>query len=151
MKKERERDIIQFLLNKNDWVKADIFAKQFSVSSRSIRKYVNEINETTSPSVLIMSSNLGYKINETVYHEIQHKKNKETTIGLTPLERLYYLLKQSIAHSEGMDIFDLSEEIYVSTSTIEGDLKKAKSLLERFNLSFKRDGDLIILNGHERD
>lgn len=151
MKKEREREIIQFLLNKNDWVKADIFAKQFSVSSRSIRKYVNEINETTSPDVLIMSSNLGYKINEIVYHELLQKEDKETTIGLTPLERLYYLLKQSIAHSEGMDIFDLSEEIYVSTSTIEGDLKKAKSLLEKFNLSFKRDGDLIILNGLERD
>ena len=151
MKKEREREIIQFLLNKNGWVKADIFAKQFSVSSRSIRKYVNEINETTSPSVLIMSSNLGYKINETVYYGMQRKEDKETRVGLTPLERLYYLLKQSITHSEGMDIFDLSEEIYVSTSTIEGDLKKAKSLLEKFNLSFKRDGDLFILSGFERD
>ncbi|MDQ0970479.1 lichenan operon transcriptional antiterminator [Neobacillus niacini] len=151
MKKERERDILQFLLNKNDWVKADIFAKQFSVSTRSVRKYVNEINETTSPSVLIMSSNHGYKLNEIVYHDILRKEPKETPIGLTPLERLYYLLKRSIAHSEGMDIFDLSEEIYVSTSTIEGDLKKAKNLLEKFSLSFKRDGDLIILSGLERD
>src|SRR5437764_14290390 len=58
MKREREKAVIQFLLDKNDWVKADILAKQFSVSSRSIRKYVNEINEFTSPSVLIMSSNL---------------------------------------------------------------------------------------------
>ncbi|TCP31210.1 BglG family transcriptional antiterminator [Scopulibacillus darangshiensis] len=150
MKKEREKAIIQFLLSRNDWVKADILAKQFSVSSRSIRKYVNEINET-SPSVLIMSSNLGYKLSENDYYEMQRKKQKETPEGQTPLERLYYLLKQSITHSEGMDIFDLSEKIYVSTSTIEGDLKKAKSLLEKFNLSFKRDGDLIILNGLEQD
>lgn len=151
MKKEREKEIIQFLLNKNEWIKADILAKQFSVSSRSIRKYVNQINELTSTSVLIMSSNLGYKINDNVYYEMQWDEEKKTPEGLTPLERLYYLLKQSIAHSEGMDIFDLTEKIYVSTSTIEGDLKKAKSLLEKFNLSFKRDGDLIILNGLEKD
>ncbi|MEH7096428.1 BglG family transcription antiterminator [Neobacillus vireti] len=152
MKREREEAVIQFLLNKNDWVKADILAKQFSVSSRSIRKYVNEINETTSPSVLIMSSNLGYRLNENVYYEmLQQKEQKETPDGLKPLERLYYLLKQSITYSEGMDIFDLSEDIYVSTSTIEGDLKKAKGLLAQFNLSFKRNGDLIILNGLEKD
>ena len=152
MKREREKAVIQFLLNKNDWVKADILAKQFSVSSRSIRKYVNEINETTSPSVLIMSSNLGYRLNESVYYEMQQQEEqKETPDGLKPLERLYYLLKQSITYSEGMDIFDLSEDIYVSTSTIEGDLKKAKGLLAQFNLSFKRNGDLIILNGLEKD
>ena len=151
MKREREKAVIQFLLDKNDWVKADILAKQFSVSSRSIRKYVNEINESTSPSVLIMSSNLGYRLNESVYYEMQQEEQKETHEGLKPLERLYYLLKQSITYSEGMDIFDLSEEIYVSTSTIEGDLKKAKSLLGKFNLSFKRNGDLIILNGLEKD
>ncbi|OLS35412.1 transcription antiterminator [Bacillus sp. MRMR6] len=151
MKKEREKEIVQFLLNKNDWVKADILAKQFSVSTRSIRKYINEINENTSPSLLIISSNLGYQINESVYHGLLRENPTETPRGLTPLERLYYLLKQSFTHSEGMDIFDVSEEIYVSTSTIEGDLKKAKSLLGKFNLSFKRDGDLIILSGLEQD
>jgi len=151
MKKEREKAIIQFLLNKNDWVKADILAKQFSVSSRSIRKYVNEMNDTASPETLILSSNLGYKLNESVYYKLQRDNQKGSPAGFTPRERLFYILKQSITHTEGLDIFDLSEEIYVSTSTIEGDLKKAKSLLEKFHLLFKRDGDLIIMTGLEQD
>lgn len=151
MKKERENAIIQFLLKKNNWVKADILANQFSISSRSIRNYVNKINESTSPDILIMSSNLGYKINSAVYDEIKRDEQAKTTGPQAPNERLHYLLEQAILHSEGIDIFDLSETLYVSVSTIESDLKKAKSLLEKFQLSFKRDGDRIMLNGLEQD
>ncbi|WP_223567940.1 HTH domain-containing protein, partial [Agrobacterium tumefaciens] len=95
MKKERENTIIQFLLKKNNWVKADILASQFSISSRSIRNYVNKINESTSPNILIMSSNLGYKINETVYDEIKRSEHVNNTAPQAPNERLHYLLKQA--------------------------------------------------------
>ncbi|MED1471623.1 BglG family transcription antiterminator [Bacillus salipaludis] len=144
---EKEKALIQLLSQKNDWVKADILATHFSVSTRTIRKYVNAINSYNSSYERILSSKLGYKIN--LKSKIDTTKAAEYTI--TPKERLYNILKQAILQDEGMDIFDVSEELFVSVPTIESDLKKAKSLLDPFNLTIKRHGNIIHLNGSERN
>ncbi|WP_042147956.1 BglG family transcription antiterminator [Paucisalibacillus sp. EB02] len=148
---KKENLLIRFLFKMNDWVKADILATQFAVTTRTIRNYVNSINEKMAPDELIISSQHGYKINESVFHKYNEDFVKTEPKKGTPQERLAYLMKQIILNADGIDIFDVSEKLFASIPTIEGDLKKAKMLLEKFNLSFTRTGYSIQLNGLEQD
>ncbi len=145
---EKEKAFIKFLHEMNDWVKASILSTHFSVSTRTIRNYVTAINLKTEPDELITSSQHGYKIDNAVYYKIK-TSSIATTKHETSQDRLHYIIEKSIINSAGIDIFDISEELYVSVSTIESDITKGKLLLDKFNLSFNRTGDLIILNGLE--
>ncbi|MEC0685393.1 HTH domain-containing protein [Bacillus haynesii] len=44
MRNDRREAFIQYLANKNDWCTAASLSSYFKVSTRTIRKYVNEIN-----------------------------------------------------------------------------------------------------------
>ncbi|GAE03261.1 hypothetical protein CBO05C_2951 [Clostridium botulinum B str. Osaka05] len=151
MNNEREKAFIDFLLKKNQWIKTSVLANHFGVSSRTIRKYVNAINLNYENKPLILSSNLGYKLDYSTYMEYKDHTVRMLDKPQTPDERLYYLLNQMIVHSEGIDLFDLCDTLYVSMPTLENDLRKSKTLLKSFNLSFHRKGDLVVLDGLEQN
>ncbi|EJO5349267.1 transcription antiterminator [Clostridium botulinum] len=151
MNKEREKAVIDFLLKNDKWIKASVLANHFGVSSRTIRKYVNEINLDHENKPLILSSNLGYKLDYQTYIEYREDNVRDLNKPQTPEERVYYLLNQMIVHSKGVDLFDICDSLYVSMPTLENDLRKSKTLLKNFDLSFHREGDLVILDGLEQN
>ena len=54
--------LLEYLKNKEDYVKADELSEFLGVSKRQIRNYINQINQN---DVIIESSNNGYKIIKT--------------------------------------------------------------------------------------
>lgn len=135
---------LNYLETQNDWVTAAALANHFKVSTRTIRNYVSTIN---SGADIIASAPNGYKL--------MTKNNRKAAASLqsqdTPSKRMNMMLKELIVNTEGLDIFDLSEKIYVSVSTIENDIIITNNLIVPFHLKVKRRGDMLILVGEESD
>ncbi|NWL88075.1 transcriptional antiterminator [Paenibacillus sp. 79R4] len=144
MKSSKITAFLNYLEARNDWVTAASLANHFKVSTRTIRNYVRTINSDTTR---IASNSNGYKLIT--------QNNQKTVPALqsqdTPSKRMNMVLKELIVNTEGLDIFDLSDKIFVSTSTIENDILSANHLLVLFQLKVKRKGDRLILIGAETE
>ncbi|HBH0705220.1 TPA: PTS sugar transporter subunit IIA, partial [Clostridioides difficile] len=133
---------LNFIKTQHDWIDSSTLANYLNVSTRSIRKYVNEINSTGE---FILSSKKGYKVN--LNNNCQTKVDSSENIS--PDNRLNLILKELIVNSNGINIFDLSEELFVSPATIEGDIVKANKFIGSYNLKIKQSKFLLKLIGNE--
>ncbi|MCC0655990.1 transcription antiterminator [Clostridioides sp. ES-S-0123-01] len=142
MKTSKKELFLNFIKTQHDWIDSSTIANYLNVSTRSIRKYVNEINSTGE---IILSSKKGYKVNlnNSCQTKIDSSKNA------SPANRLNLILKELIINSNGINIFDLSEELFVSSATIEGDIVKANKFIENYNLKIKQSRFLLKLVGDE--
>lgn len=142
MKTSKKELFLNFIKTQHDWIDSSTLANYLNVSTRSIRKYVNEINSTGE---FILSSKKGYKLNL--------NNNSQTKIdssdNISPDNRLNLILKELIVNSNGINMFDLSEELFVSPSTIEGDIVKANKFIGSYNLKIKQSRFLLKLVGNE--
>ncbi|MFQ5011462.1 transcriptional antiterminator [Clostridioides difficile] len=142
MKTSKKELFLNFIKTQHDWIDSSTLANYLNVSTRSIRKYVNEIN---SNGAFILSSKKGYKVN--LNTNCQTKIDSSENIS--PDNRLNLILKELIVNSNGINIFDLSEELFVSPATIEGDIVKANKFIGSYNLKIKQSKFLLKLIGNE--
>lgn len=142
MKTSKKELFLNFIKTQHDWIDSSTLANYLNVSMRSIRKYVNEIN---SNGEFILSSKKGYKVN--LNNNCQTKVDSSENIS--PDNRLNLILKELIVNSNGINIFDLSEELFVSPATIEGDIVKANKFIGSYNLKIKQSKFLLKLIGNE--
>lgn len=142
MKTSKKELFLNFIKTQHDWIDSSTIANYLNVSTRSIRKYVNEINSTGE---IILSSKKGYKVN--LNSSCQTKI--DSSENASPANRLNLILKELIINSKGINIFDLSEELFVSSATIEGDIVKANKFIENYNLKIKQSRFLLKLVGDE--
>ncbi|HBF0145931.1 TPA: transcription antiterminator [Clostridioides difficile] len=142
MKTSKKELFLNFIKTQHDWIDSSTLANYLNVSTRSIRKYVNEIN---SNGEFILSSKKGYKVS--LNNNFQTKVDSSENIS--PDNRLNLILKELIVNSNGINIFDLSEELFVSPATIEGDIVKANKFIGSYNLKIKQSKFLLKLIGNE--
>ncbi|MCP3343517.1 PTS sugar transporter subunit IIA [Clostridioides difficile] len=142
MKTSKKELFLNFIKTQHDWIDSSTLANYLNVSTRSIRKYVNEIN---SNGEFILSSKKGYKVN--LNNNCQTKVDSSENIS--PDNRLNLILKELIVNSNGINIFDLSEELFVRPATIEGDIVKANKFIGSYNLKIKQSKFLLKLIGNE--
>lgn len=128
---------------------ASRLATLLDVSLRSIRNYVKEINSAFPDT--ISSSNKGYSINHN--KAISILKEEQYDIPQTSKERIDFIITRLLNHNQRTrtNIYDLSNELYISTSTLKNDLNKIKRKLARFDLSLIQEGDWIHVEGLERN
>ncbi|WP_137742909.1 BglG family transcription antiterminator [Robertmurraya siralis] len=141
MKNDRREAFIQYLASKNDWCTATSLANYFKVSTRIIRKYVNEINQD---QLVITSSPQGYQL--VTKGEVSNNNDY-----ISPVNRVKVILKELILHSEGLNIFDLSDKLFLSVSSIENDIVQANKMIKSYHLKIRRKKDTLILVGGERE
>ncbi|MEA4875511.1 PRD domain-containing protein [Anaerorhabdus sp.] len=137
--------LLDILKKNNDWTESSFLSKYFNVSSRTIRNYVNKIN-SSSTATFILSSYKGYKINGNISLPQEISKNPETFI-----EREDYIIRKLLNSSIEISIFSLADELYISDSTLENDLKQIKKSLTQFNLAIEKNRNIIKLIGDERN
>lgn len=144
MKTSKKELFLNYIKTQHDWIDSSTLANYLNVSTRSIRKYVNEINSTGE---FILSSKKGYKVN--LNNNCQTKI--DSSENTSPDNRLNLILKELIVNSSGINIFDLSEELFVSSATIESDIVKANKFIGSYNLKIKQSRFLLKLIGNESE
>lgn len=68
----------------------------------------------------------------------------------TPEERTNYIIKRLLLSEDYVKLDDLADEMYISKSTIQNDLKQAKEMLKKYDISLDaRPNYGLILKGSE--
>ncbi|MDQ1000426.1 lichenan operon transcriptional antiterminator [Neobacillus niacini] len=140
------KDILRYLSTQNDWIPSGQLANVVGISKRSVKTYIADINSMEQG--LITSSKKGYQVNLEKLNPFLTSMN--TTIPQTPKERVEYILKCLVNADRPLNVFDLSDELYISEVTLKGDLRKVKKRLADNDLELKVSGDLIQMIGNEK-
>ena len=140
---DNKQKILHYLSQQKHWVKAKDLAVHFSVSERQIRKYIASINQDAP---LILSSIKGYQVDKNEYS--QYLSNQDGP--LTEQEnRRRYILQKLLMHTEGYDLFDFADELFVSEATIKKDIHAIRPLIHRYRLNLIRSKSILRLIGNE--
>lgn len=135
--------ILHYLIQKNDWVKATELSNYLAISQRQVRKYISAINNKEH---IIISSSQGYKINRKEYDNFIYKQKH---ISTEQEKRHKYIIQKLITHSQGYNIFDFADELYVSETTIKKDIHIIKSFIDQYKLIIVRNKNIVQLKGNE--
>src|SRR5690625_99717 len=149
MKRAKQKELLNFLFERDQWFRVKDLSQYFSLSERTIRNYINELNEMSSPDNLIVKSNDKFKIDKQNYIHFKKEAQFLDKTPETPAERRDYLLKELLFNEEGIDIFTMSDRLFVSVSSIENDLNKIRREIQKQNLSLQRRNEMIRLVGEE--
>ncbi|WP_283657308.1 transcription antiterminator [Paenibacillus sp. RC343] len=141
-------DLIQYLISyNNEWISSQSLADKYDVSKRTIKSYISEINAIHHG--LILSSNKGYKVNTDQVNRFLTSEQK--AIPQTQSERMAYILKKLVQTNEPIYIYDLSDALFISESTLRLDLKLIKEKLTKNNLELSLVKEHLGLRGKEKD
>ena len=147
MLKLDEKTLLSVISQKKDWVTSTYLSEIFNLSRRTIRNYVSKINAKNT-QVLIESSNKGYRVNSNAASLLKISGDERIE---TPLARVNFILRKLINSKNAVDFFDLAEELYISESTLSKDIKQVKKLIKDFSLKMTRKGNIISIEGNERN
>lgn len=160
--------ILELFIDSKYILTSETIALSLGVTSRTIRKDIKELNELLKEydSEIISEFGRGYflqtKERQKLYQLI-HKEKEEKTVSLQcniiptePDDRVYYifskLLKNALNQKEVISLFDLEEELFISTSTLKKDLKIISNQIDKFDLKVsvtQKEGVHIV--GNERN
>lgn len=147
MKINKKKMLINYLKNhKNQSISSKELTDFLHVSSRQLRNYITDINNSLN-TALILSTKNGYKLNYE-YNEMK-KLNQIFNDEESPDRRKEIILQKLISSPHGYDIFDLADECFVSVPTIEADLRSIRYTLNQFDLKLKREKNILICSGKE--
>ncbi|MBL1223984.1 BglG family transcription antiterminator [Enterococcus sp. BWR-S5] len=137
----KQKEIIAFLTKNHErWVTAGQLSDYCGCTTRTIRNHIAKMNQEVEN--LIQASNQGYQINPTIQLSALSNENEERK------SRIFLeLLKGS---AEGVDIFDLSERLFISESTLKSDIQQLKLEITDKAIQIIIEQNRIKLSGPER-
>ncbi|SCL88383.1 BglG family transcription antiterminator [Sporanaerobacter sp. PP17-6a] len=148
---ENKKRLLAHLLKTNDWVTSDELSILLSVSTRTVRNYIKQLNTTYKGYELIFSSSRGYKINKKNYYLILNNNDKYNTVE-TPQQRINFIRNKLITHPKGYNLFVLSSDLFVSEETILADINSLQAFFKNFSIVIKKNNSMdFYLSGLERD
>ena len=128
---------------------SDFLAAHFSVSSRTVKNYVKEFNQTYN--AVITSSIRGYSLNDLSVLELLQQS--ESSAPQSSQDRILYILNAllSLETDTYLDMYELCEELYISYSTLKKEIAKLKGKISSYHLQIINKRDSIALSGSESD
>lgn len=145
MKEKNIESLIHLLEEHHDWMKSKQILTYLNISPRTLRNYIQHINEHYNHLFTIESSSAGYRLKKIDNKETMQTENK-------PFEnRMYFILQRLVLAENGVDIFDLSDDLFVSVPTIEKDLIICRKFIKSYDLYIERAKDYLFLKGKEID
>lgn len=146
--KKKHLELLTYMLNHTSTVTSKELAAALSISVRSVKNYVNEINSMSANKV-ILSSKQGYSIQPDIAAKLISQQDDK--LPQTSEERAFFIVKQlMLEHTTYLDLFDICEELYVSYSTIKADIAKMNKMFANFHVSFQCENDVLHITGSEK-
>lgn len=144
MKKNHEL-LLNVLRKQNKPISSTKLAELLSVSSRSVKNYVNEINAEHPNTILACKQ--GYTFNS----QAAFTAGKDL-VPQTYAERSSYIIKEFFVHHRTqLDLYELCDILYLSYSSIKSLLQKMNKEYEPNKIRFQCRNDQLYVTGSERD
>lgn len=142
MLKEKQKEIIAFLTkNKEHWTTSNELASFCECTTRTIRNQIARMNEE-APEI-ILTSYQGYRLNV----KVAPSSINGSELGDRKSRIFLELLKNS---SSGVNIYDLSERLFISESTLRADIQQLKKDVTDNNIKIVFEHNFVKLTGSER-
>lgn len=144
--KSRQKQILNILNERKDFVTGKELSRILDVSDRTIRSDIGVINSELN-CLIEASVRYGYRLKSDV-SELMSARDEQGN-PQTSDERCNFILKKLFS-SRKINLIDLQYEIFYSEFTIRNDIKRIHRLLEKYDdLSIVENGDVIYLQGSE--
>jgi lichenan operon transcriptional antiterminator len=156
----RQFNLLTYLIGEEEPITGQYLAKQIQVTSRTVRNDLKVIDHFLSSESLGASikslKGKGYILeveNEQVFNEyLKSCIEEDEQLPIEPEDRVHFLVKKFLLESHFIKIEDLADELYVSRSTLQNDLRDVKVVLDRYNLCLeKRPSYGLKVIGKEKD
>ncbi|GLC79068.1 BglG family transcription antiterminator [Lacrimispora brassicae] len=146
----KQIELINYMMeNKAKVLTSQQLADALSISMRSVKTYISQINETGKGKAIVSNKN-GYALNVPLAKSLLAQEN--IVIPQTYEERSTYVIKAFfLQHTNCLDLYLMAEELFVSDSTLKADIKKMNMRFKSFNIVFAIERDQIKLQGPEKN
>lgn len=135
------QQITQQLLASDDLQTSSEIAAKLQVSSKTIRNHIKELNQLLDDDIAFIESyrGKGYRIkiiNEDGFKDFLEEVIQENNqvVPTEPEDRVQFLLEKLLLQSSYIKMDDLAEELFISRSTLQNDLKNVRKNLESYDL-----------------
>ncbi|MBJ7895098.1 transcriptional regulator LicR [Bacillus atrophaeus] len=153
----RLREILRLLMAADAPVTSSVIAANLKVTSRTVRNDIKELQDILSQQGAVVHSvrGSGYQLhiqNEQKFRGLlQDVFQQNKGLPVFPEERISYLMKRLLLTEHYLKLDSLAEELFISKSTLQTDLKEVKKRLlpydivleTRPNYGFKLRGDEV--------
>jgi len=139
----RQKDILFLLSESKEPVTSDWMAKELGVSDRTIRNEIKLMQDNTESCGTIIDSirGKGYVLNivnptlfSNTIHEHSNDKKKKGDDFADKNTRVLYILKRLFLEKDSIKLENFTDELFISMSTLNNDLKVVKEILDKYNL-----------------
>lgn len=145
-KQEREKKIMELLLEKSNGLTGDEIAKQLGVSSRTVRSDIKQITEKLAPlgSHIIAAPNKGYRLIQMEQEEdlLQVVTEEEHGIGHEGVkEQQNYIISRFLLcclQDKAITQMTLADDMYMGISTIKKYLGEVRSRFQEYALTIEQ-------------
>lgn len=143
--------LLNYLLKKVKPVTAQELADYLDVSVRTIKNYISFINKDAKETI-VTSSVRGYEANvKNIYQYLNSCDQDENRLPQSYTERANYINKRFLmVHVNVLNIYDLSEEIFVSVQTLKLDIQKMNKSFANFEAYYEIHSDNVYLVADEK-
>lgn len=140
--KEKQEQLLRFLLDQGSPVSSKILAEKLGVSVRTVKTYISQLNQLSEGPV-ILSSNLGYTVNQEAALALLQDKDPADELPQNFKDCAFYIVKKILIDNQDPNLFDLAEELFVSYSTLKADISRMNKMFEKYHVKFVVKQDTI--------
>lgn len=143
-------ELLKYLQAQNKPQTSSEIAEALSISVRSVKNHVKEINSLYDRKIILSSRN-GYLINTRISSSLI-VDDREESIPQTWEERAFYIIKELIlGHTTRLDLFELCDNLCISYSTIKAVISRMNKTFASYQVEFICENDCVRIKGKEKD
>ena len=145
--------LLEYLLSVDTVTSSKILANHLNLSTRTVRNYIQDINTFCDEKIIFSTPN-GYYIQNKQKVQSLLVNNREDTRKMLPQtenERVDYILSKFLNAITSIDVFDLTDELGISYTTLKKTIKTANDFLVEFDLKLATTNNQLFLSGQEKN
>ncbi|MFJ5622955.1 BglG family transcription antiterminator [Peribacillus loiseleuriae] len=138
---KRQKSILQFLEESSEPVTAKWIAKEMGISDRTVRNEIKQLQHNSCSMLSIESiRGKGYQLkvldSEFLSKEssLLSEENNQSATYMEQEERVRYIVTRLLLAQDFIKFETLEEEIFVSRSTLQQDLKLVREIINKYKL-----------------
>lgn len=148
----RQRQLLSYLQHATGYTTGSELSKNLGVSTRTIRNDISEINRILNGTGVQISSkhSFGYIIETRNTNDLK-KLTQSSESFISRIERLRHIALRLCLSEVPIDLDDLADEMYISKTTLEHDLKDFRHdfILPVPHIQMCRSKNSIVLENNE--
>lgn len=141
----RQQKILQILTRETMYYRGKTIAEELNISLRTLQADISDINRGQKEK-LILSNNLGYYLNSDLL--------QECAMSIQPIKKeneLAPIVHKMMLEDRAWNLDELSEDCYISMSTLTNRLKQIQPLLKKNGLRLVKQKNHVWIEGKEYD